>query len=75
MVASDEVNVNWIDESFDVVPLETVSDVIVIVGDVPSNVHVNWVAAVFPLPAASVNAPASTSIVHKPSPSGVKLAV
>ena len=63
------------DWSLVVDPLETVSDAIVMIGDVPSNVHVNMLDAPLLLPKASVNAPARTFIVHKPSPSGVKLAV
>ena len=40
-----------------------------------SNVQLNWLAAVFPLPAASVNAPAPTSMEVAPAELGVKVAV
>ena len=49
VVASLDVNVSAIDESFDVVPLDTVDEVIVIVGLVLSYVHVNVLEAIFVL--------------------------
>ena len=66
VVASDEVNIRSMVESVDAVPLVTVVDVISMVGGILSYVQVNGVVAVFPLPAASVNAPAATPTVHKP---------
>ena len=66
VVASVEVNVRSMVESLDAVPLVTVVDVIVMVGGIVSYVQVNGVAAVFPLPATSVNVPAATFTVHKP---------
>ena len=47
----------------EVSPLDTVDEVIVKVGDVVSYESVNCVAAVLPLPAASVKVSADTSIV------------
>ena len=65
VVSSDGVNVRSMGESLDTPPLETLVDVIVMVSGI-SYVQVNGVAAVFPLPAASVNVPSATSTVHKP---------
>ena len=44
-------------------------------GSVPSYAQVNWLAAVFAFPAASVNLFAPRSIVTAPSALGVKVAV
>ena len=75
VVASLEVNVNAIDESLLVAPSETVELVIIIVGAVASYVQLNCEAALLLLPAASVNAPAPTSIEVAPSLDGVNVAV
>ena len=56
-------------------PSVTSDDVIVIVGDVPSYVQLNWTAAELPFPAESVKAFAATSIVVGPSPLGVNVAL
>ena len=75
VVASLEVKVSDSAASLDVPPSATSAAVIVMVGPVSSCVHVNWVAAAFAAPAASVYPPAPTSIVHAPSAVGVKVAV
>ena len=75
VVASVEVNVRSMVESLDAVPLVTVVDVISMVGGILSYVQVNGVAAVFPLPARSVNVSPATFTVHKPSPDGVNVAL
>ena len=56
VVASDEVNVNSIDEWFDVSPLETVLDIISIVGAISSTSVTSKVTSTVSLvlPAASV---------------------
>jgi hypothetical protein len=63
--------------SFVVDPEVTPAVVVVITmaGAVVSCVYANWVAAVFPLPTASVNALPATSIVMDPSAEGVNKAV
>ena len=79
VVASLDVKVMVRAASLVVEPLDTAlpptAAVIVIVGLVSSCVHVNWVAAEFAAPAASVYPPAPTSMVHAPSAVGVKVAV
>ena len=75
VVASFEVKVSDSAASLDVPPSATSAAVIVMVGPVSSCVHVNWVAAAFAAPAASVYPPAPTSMVHAPSAVGVKVAV
>ena len=75
LVASLEVKVREIEASLVALPEDTVEEVIVIVGEELSKVHVNWVAAVLALPAASVKVPAATSIVHGPFAVGVKVAM
>ena len=79
VVASLDVNVRVSAASLVVEPLDTAlppaAAVIVIVGLVSSCVHVNWVAAEFAAPAASVYPPAATSMVVAPSADAVKVAV
>ena len=79
VVASLDVNVKVSAASLVVEPLDTAlppaTAVIVMVGLVSSCVHVNWVAAAFAAPAASVYPPAPTSMVVAPSAVGVKVAV
>ena len=78
-VASFEVKVRVSVASLVVEPLLTALlpsvAVIVIVGDVSSWSQLNWVAAEFELPYASVNPPAPTSMVVAPSSVAVKVAV
>ena len=75
VVTSPASNVRAKVVSFDVEPSATSAAVMVIEGPVLSKVQLNCVAAVFVLPEASVNLPASTSIVVAPSSAGVKVAV
>ena len=79
VVASFEVKVRVSAASLVVAPLDTAlppaAAVIVIVGLVSSCVHVNWVAAEFAAPAASVYVLLATSMVHAPSTDGVNVAV
>ena len=65
----------FIVESFDVSPLETVVDVIVIVGEVESSVQVKLFDAVLLFPAESVKVFSATLIVYVASPDGVNIAV
>ena len=74
-VASLEVNVKEIDESLLSAPSETIELLMTKEGPVPSYDQLNCSAAVFSLPAASVNAPAATSIDVAPSLVGVNVAV
>ena len=75
LVDSLVVNVSEIIGSFDVSPLETVDDVIVIVGLVESKVHVKSLDALLLFPEASVNVFCATLIVQFPSVVGVNVAV
>ena len=79
LVASLDVKVRVRAASLVVAPLDTAlppaAAVIVIVGLVSSCVHVNWVAAEFAAPAASVYVLLATSMVHAPSADGVNVAV
>jgi hypothetical protein len=76
-VNSFDVNNKSIAISLLVLPSVTpgVTLVIVIVGPTLSYVQLNWVAAVFPFEAASVNLSFATSIVQAPVTVGVKVAV
>ena len=58
-----------------IVELSEATVVPVMVGTVPSNVQLNWVAAVLLLAPESVKTPPATSIVVAPSLDGVKVAV
>ena len=58
-----------------IVELSEATVVPVMVGTVPSNVQLNWVAAILLLPAPSVKVEPATSIVVAPSADGVKVAV
>ena len=75
VVTSLDVKVNAIDVALLEVALDTVDEVIVIVGGAVSYFHENVLEVVFSLPTASVNTPAPTLIVFVPSPLGVKVAV
>ena len=79
VVASFEVKVRVSAASLVVAPLDTAlppaAAVITIVGAVSSWSQLNWVAAEFELPEASVNPPAPTSMVVAPSAVAVKVAV
>ena len=75
VVVSLDVNTIAIVASLDVSPLDTVDEVIVIVGDVPSYVQEKLLDALLLLPLASVNVEAPTLIVQAPSVVGVNVAL
>lgn len=78
VVLSEDVNVKDKVASSEESPSLTSAAVIVMVGGVVSAVvfvQLNWSAAVLLFPAASVNVLPATSMVHAPSPVGVKVAV
>ena len=66
VVASFEVKIMAIVESFEVAPSETVDEVIAMVGTTVSKVQLNWVAAVLLLLELSVKTPPATSMVVAP---------